>query len=526
MDKTNIFSSLPKKILKFFLICFIFVALYDCRKVSAASDIRVGLEKLYSGKDIITIYNSSLKIGYCVKDSFHSELLLKSKNGFTFETVNSDYYGENRYYSSYSAAYKALQNYILDGDEPEMALCGQKKWRLYFKKNKLKNNTKPEKVNAPELIRLSFGSKKILINASEPGAYPQFKAASGDGLIQMGSRKYRGRIEIGKYGKSSLSAVNIVNIESYLKGVVTCEMNSSWEPEALKAQAVCARSYAVAKCGFKADSSIKSPYVINDTDASQVYGGADKETAAAINAVNNTTGKILYSNGKPLPAYYSSTSGGATEFSSDIWGSNSYNFTGVFDEYETSPEQKPWTVSYTFDEFYNLLISKGYSIGKNITDIYPEVISGSERVSRLKIKYNGGSISIDGSKLRSLFKLPSTKFKTVLNTSEELYRISVISSENETEEQATDALYVISADGKTGKITDGTDQLIIISDNNMTNYPIEKSPQNYISFIGMGSGHGIGLSQSGANGMASKGFNYEEIINYYFKNVQIKGFIQ
>lgn len=526
MDITNIFSSSVKKILKFFLICFIFVALYDCTKISAASDIRVGLEKLYSGKEIITIYNSSLKIGYCVKDSFHSELLLKSNNGFTFETVSSDYYSENRYYSSYSAAYKALQNYLLDGDKPEMVLCGQKKWRLYFKKDRLHNDTKLEKVKSSELIKLCFGSKQILINASESGAYPQFKAVSGDGLVQMGSRKYRGRIEIGKYGKNSLTAVNIVNIESYLKGVVTCEMNSSWENEALKAQAVCARSYAVAKCGFKADSSIKSPYVINDTDASQVYGGADRETSAAIKAVNTTTGKILYSNGKPIPAYYSSTSGGATEFSSDIWGSNSYNFIGVFDEYETDPEQKPWTVSYTFDEFYNLLTSKGYSIGKNITDIYPEVISGSERVSRLKIKYNGGSISIDGSKLRSLFKLPSTKFKTVLNTSEELYGIYVINSENETEEHATNELYVISKDGKTDKITDETNQLIIISDNNMTNYPIDKIPKNCISFIGMGSGHGIGLSQSGANGMAAKGFTYEEIIYYYFNNVQIKGFNQ
>ncbi|MCQ2495332.1 MAG: SpoIID/LytB domain-containing protein [Lachnospiraceae bacterium] len=501
------------------LSCMIFGGFTSNAATSAAYDIRVGLKSSYSGKKLITVYNSSVKVGYCINDSYKAELVLNSKNGFSFEADNTQYYYENEYFSSYSAAYKALQNLKLEGKNANICLCGRGKWRLYVSSSNKQSKVSYNTAKTAELIKLTFGNKSLLIDASEASAYPQIKAGDNDRYISLGSKKYRGRIEIGRYGNSGVTAVNIVNLESYLKGVVTCEMNAGWESEALKVQAVCARSYALTLCSFTADSNISKGYSIVDTDASQVYGGVNSETQAAVKAVNATSHEIMTTNGKPLATYYSSTSGGATDFSSDIWGGNSYNFVGVFDEYETDPEKRPWCVSYKLSDLEKRLNAKGYPIS-GITSIYPEIISDSGRISSLKIKYKGGSISIPGSKLRSLFDLPSTKFRVVMNDSDELFEINIISSDG-TEKENPAFVNIISQDGQIYNVQDTATQLIVISSDNMTNFPISKPSENEVWFLGMGSGHGIGMSQSGANGMAKKGFNYKEILYYYYKNAEL-----
>lgn len=514
----NYFKLFKKFILKLSLICLIFVLFGFTEKAKAATDIRVGLECLYKDKQVITIYNTALKMGYSVNNSFRSEVLLKSGSGFSFEPVDKAFFYEENHFSSYSAAYKGLQNRQVDGMNPTIGCCGRKKWRLFYSDGtKMPDNCK--KYTGSGLISLTFGRKKILINETEGGNCPQFKAADRTNVLSLGTRKYRGRLEIGRYGRNTLTAVNIVNIENYLKGVVTCEMNSSWETEALKVQAVCARSYAYAKCSFSSDTYLKNPYVINDTDASQVYKGYTAETGAAVTAVKGTAGEVLLSEGKPLIAYYSSTSGGATEFSSDIWGGNSFNYVGVFDEYETEPERKPWCVKFTKNELEKLLNQKGYT-GKNIKSIYPEILSNSGRVSSLKVKYETGSVSIPGSKLRSLFDLPSTKFIIVDKENYRDYQVSIIGNETENTAQPSE-LYVISGSGEVTEITEATDQMIIISDSNMTNFPLEAPAENEICFLGMGSGHGIGMSQSGANGMAKAGYNYRDILSFYYRNSTI-----
>lgn len=512
----NNFKLFEKFILKLSLICLIFVIFGLESKANAATDIRVGLEHLYKDKNVITIYNTSLKMGYSVNDSYKAEVILKSQNGFSFEPINSVFFHEENYYSSYSAAYKAAQNRIVDKMKPYICSCGRNKWRLYYtEKDKMPDNCVI--CNETGIYKITFGNKTILADCSESSAYPQFKAAGGEQCISLGTRKYRGRIEIGRYGKTTLTAVNIVNIENYLKGVVTCEMNSTWEPEALKVQAVCARSYAFAKCSFSSDTSLKTPYVINDTDSSQVYGGYSLETNASVSAVLKTKGEVLYSEGKPLITYYSSTSGGATDFSSDIWGGNSFNYIGVFDEYETEPEKRPWTVKYTKNEFEALLRNKGYSI-ENVTDVFPEILSDSGRVTSLKIKSSGGNVSISGSKLRSLFGLPSTKFIVVSADNYDNYSVYALDGSNNMKASQASDYYIISGQGDVSEISGNTDQMVIISDSNMTNFPLTKPKTDEIWFLGMGSGHGIGMSQSGANGMAKAGFDYKAILYYYFKD--------
>ncbi|MBO4509930.1 MAG: SpoIID/LytB domain-containing protein [Lachnospiraceae bacterium] len=515
------------------LFSLLFCILLSGKEAKAATDIRVGLKSTYFGKSIITIYNTEIKMGYCINDSYKADIELKSKGGFSFEADNGQYYTDLTTYTRYSDALKKA------GDFSEAFVCyaGRKKWLVYVKKfdnsgsdtGSLKSGY--NKVSSNDIVKITFGQNILLIDGKVSDGYPQFAAAGKEKTISLGSRKYRGRIEIGRYGAGSLNAINIINIESYLLGVVSCEMNSTWHSEAQKAQAVAARSYCLANTGFKADSYLNKGYVIVDTDESQVYGGVNKETEISRYAVKATLKQVLRSNGKIVPAYFFSTSGGATEFSADIWGGNSSVFIGVFDEYETSPERGPWIVKTTFAELESKLKNKGYSVN-GITDIYPEILSDSGRVSSVKVKYKGGSTSIKGSVIKTMYGMHSTKFKIITKNSDD-YSVYVkifdkdektsskSTQKGETEEVETSDLYVISGKGSVSKVADNTDQLVVISSDNMTNFPLSVPDDNEIWFLGMGWGHGIGMSQSGAYGLALKGYTYDKILKYYYNNTEL-----
>ncbi|MBR3579853.1 MAG: SpoIID/LytB domain-containing protein, partial [Lachnospiraceae bacterium] len=253
-------------ILPLVLITMLFCVFFACTTVKAATDIRVGLKSSYFDKKIITVYNTALKMGYCVNDSFKAELELKSAGGFSFEPDKSEYYSDGLPYSKYKDAATAASG-IKDA---YVCYAGKSEWLVYVKGAADGNYVR---VSSKDIVSISFGQKKILMDGNVSGGYPQFAAAGNDKYITLGSKKYRGRIEIGRYGNDTIRAINIINVEKYLMGVVSCEMNTTWHSEAQRAQAVAARSYCLANTGFKADSYLNKGYVIVDTDESQVYGG-------------------------------------------------------------------------------------------------------------------------------------------------------------------------------------------------------------------------------------------------------------
>ena len=484
----------------------------------AATDIRVGLKSTYFDKKIITIYNTEIKMGYCINDSYKSDIVLKSVGGFSFEPDRSDYYTDNIIYGTYKSAVSKTKEY----DTAYVCYAGRNIWMVYIPAKSVSDTGSLIKVTSNDIVSITFGQKKMLIDGNVSGGYPQFAYTGDDKSISLGSKKYRGRIEIGRYGNDTIRAINIVNIESYLMGVVSCEMNTSWHYEAQRAPAVAARSYCLANTGFAADSYLKKGYVIVDTDESQVYGGVNKETDISRYAVKSTLKQILKSNGKTVPAYFFSTSGGATEFSSDIWGGNSSVFIGVFDEYETNPERKPWVVKTTFSELEQKLKDKGYKVS-GIKEIYPEILSDSGRVSSIKVKYNGGSITVKGSEIKSMYGMHSTKFKIITadRSDDTVYIRTVDDAEQDSTRVQTSDIYVISGTGQVTLLEDNTDQMVVISSDNMTNFPVDQPGSNEIWFLGMGWGHGIGMSQSGAYGLALKGYKYDEILKYYYKNTEL-----
>ncbi len=151
---------------------------------------------------------------------------------------------------------------------------------------------------------VGLGTNQIIIRTKKPGYLCSKRAW------------YRGDFVINNMG-SGLTLINNVPLEDYLKGVVPSEMPSKWNEEALKAQAIAARSYAVAT--RNAGKHASKGFDLVDTTADQVYGGASAEKATTTKAVKDTTGIVLVQNKKVLPTYYHASSGGQTK----IWNSGS-----------------------------------------------------------------------------------------------------------------------------------------------------------------------------------------------------------
>ncbi len=135
------------------------------------------------------------------------------------------------------------------------------------------------------------------------------------GFVSTKGKWYRGDIVIFNNGKG-LTFINNVSLEGYLMGVVPAEMPTSWNYEAHRAQAIAARSYAIANIGKR----IKKGYDLKDTPEDQAYGGASAERPNTTNAVLTTKGQVLTYNNKVIPAYYHASSGGHTIPAGRVWG--------------------------------------------------------------------------------------------------------------------------------------------------------------------------------------------------------------
>lgn len=169
---------------------------------------------------------------------------------------------------------------------------------------------KPYKFKAMgDSIGVEINGKVFNLSMSRVIVRPQNK-----GFISTKKRWYRGEfIVINNNGK--LVVVNDLPLELYMLGVVPSEMPSKWNQEALKAQAIAARSYAIANRGKRASHG----YDLKDTPEDQAYGGASSETAETNRAVSETKGIVVTYNKKIIPAYYSASAGGHTINSGDVW---------------------------------------------------------------------------------------------------------------------------------------------------------------------------------------------------------------
>jgi stage II sporulation protein D len=220
-----------------------------------------------------------------------------------------------------------------------------------------------------------------------------------DGYVWIGDRWYRGRTRLIRQGKG-ITAINLVDMDKYLYSVVGSEMVSTWPLEALKAQAVAARSFAL----YRRSQSRSQPYDLDPTTSSQVYKGLESESYSVQDAVNETLGKALTYNGKVILAAFHSSSGGHTENVEDVWSSPLPYLRGVVDYDQQSPVYQ-WQASFSPNDIGDRISGVG-----NVTSIVPEQKTRRGRIISLKIKGDRGSKRMTGTAFRQALGLRSTLF--------------------------------------------------------------------------------------------------------------------
>jgi stage II sporulation protein D len=233
--------------------------------------------------------------------------------------------------------------------------------------------------------------------AAAPLTAPLTFRAGGGGPLSL-KRPYRGQITVDVVD-GKLRAVNVVGLEQYLYGVVPSEMPSSWATEALKAQAVAARSYAMAT------RQIGAPYDVFDDTRSQMYLGLSHEDPATNAAVDATKGQVLYYAGKVATTFFSSTSGGETESAANWTGTSIPYLVSVPDPYDTLSPYHDWgPVAVTGKAVVSALKLPG-----PITDV-KTTRNPSGRVATVDLFAQATDLPVAATKLRGALGLRSTWF--------------------------------------------------------------------------------------------------------------------
>ena len=281
--------------------------------------------------------------------------------------------------------------------------------------------------------------------------------------------------DYGKYNTVKLlhidnGQIEEIELDNYLLGVVSSEMPASFEEEALKAQAVVARTYTIYK--IVEDNKHKNADICDDSKCCQAWISKEKRLnkwneqerennwSKIENAVNSTKGKIITYEKRPINAFFHSNSGGITDTATAVWGGTNYPYLQAV---KTSGEdlytQYSSEVILTKDEFISKIkkYHSNFKIDFNLENQI-EILeyTEGERIQNIKI----GNLNLSGVEIRNIFGLKSAKFR------------------------------------------------ITIEGNN-------------IKFNVLGYGHGVGMSQTGADSMAKQGSNYEEIIKHYYTGVEI-----
>ncbi len=527
-----------KKIVLVMLICLIFISGAQAASTSLIDlnqSLRVGLIEYYETVDSIKLSNNSLVLGYHMEGVWTPEVELMSSTGYTVQAALNYYLVSTQTFGNYEEISAKVTLLRAQGNEAYVGSASPGIWKVYVgdsvseaEANSLKNNLEVTMDLTYEVVTdnglrtlLSYegGNPILLENSYAQAAFGTNDLINGVNVIALSKRNYRGKMEIGRYNKAGVTAINIVGLEDYLYGVVPSEMVSTWPIEALKAQAVAARNFAVynAIVGKKYKNEA---YAIGDTVNSQVYKGFSGETATCNGAINETFGKLIYFGDTVIPAYFFSTSGGHTENSQYVWGGTVPYLKGVPDIYEIQPEKQPWLKSLTAVEIEAILTKNAVSIG-NITNIEVTSYTDAGRAMSLKVTGTTGNHEIPLETMRYWLGLNSRKFTLVKSGYLPQSSFSALGSGGKAGTIQYNQAHVINGSSSTTLIPKA-DQLMVFTSQNIYNLPMITGVTGTYIFVGEGYGHGVGMSQSGAKGMALKGFTYAEILQYYYSGTVVK----
>ena len=325
---------------------------------------------------------------------------------------------------------------------------------------------------------------------------------------------YRGSFTLKKNG-SNVEVINYLDMEDYLKGVVPSEMPASWPKEALKAQAIAARSYAANSMG------------LSSTPSSQVYRGLTGEDSRTNAAVKETEGLLAYFGVKPVMTFFYSTSGGQTANYGDVWNSygNSYPYyTSVLDPYESSPYSN-WSETFTASA---ILKAFGFmDSSTKLLDVTVKTTGANGEVGGVTVYTTAGNKTVEGSEstIRKAFPVDDAARYNQLNSN--WFTLTIARGQSGLTAETTDGTVPI-ADLR-GQVVQTADGQVTLADSNVSiqtadgvvSADASAGDISSVTLNGKGWGHRIGMSQYGAKGMAEHGWSAVKIIEYYFQGTTV-----
>ncbi|MBI4516108.1 MAG: SpoIID/LytB domain-containing protein [Deltaproteobacteria bacterium] len=296
------------------------------------------------------------------------------------------------------------------------------------------------------------GVQEVTISGSDPSKPLAVRAGRT-------TRHYHGRLSVRCAG-NVLLLVNHAGIEEYLYGVVTKESGASWPAEALKAQAIASRSYAL----YQAQHRRERDYDMVDDEGSQVYGGVEGETKASRRAVDDTRAQALAHGGRPIYAMFTANAGWHTGDPKIIFNQPLPYLVATPDPYSPEEQLGRWTRRHSAAEVRRALAEVLREPLGEIRDIRPVLTCPSGRIVRVAIVDDRGAHEMrTRPTLGRALNLP-------------------------------DILLNVRREG------------------------------DHFVFAGGGFGHGVGLSQWGAKNMADKGFSAKDILAFYYRGAEIRTF--
>jgi stage II sporulation protein D len=309
-----------------------------------------------------------------------------------------------------------------------------------------------------------------------------------ESFLMVGGKKYRGGFEIFQSPAGLLTLVNVVDVESYLRGVVPNEIGgvSPQILEAVKAQAIAARTY----CFFFKGRYASDGFDVLPTVQDQVYTGVDGERALSDRAIAETYGIIATYDGKPIRANYFSTCGGATAAIEEVWPKEPVPYLKSVPDREPfqreayccqSPSYR-WKETWTAQEFESIF-------KKNFRIQYPDATQPSREERLVDVRVAERSKS---GRVRILQVITPDNVYKIFGDSIRL----VIRRPNEQESILWSTLFDVDVQREQGYA-------------------------KTVVFYGGGSGHGVGMCQMGAIGMAKAGRDFKQILTRYYKGVKL-----
>jgi len=318
----------------------------------------------------------------------------------------------------------------------------------------IRENGAPVALTPPILIKP--GKNAVLVDGT---AYRRL-SFSGSAAVVINGKPYRGVAEASS-GEKGVLVVNELPLEEYLVGLINCEISSAWPIEAVKAQAVIARTYALNR--KKARS--RSFYHLESSVIDQVYDGCEIEDNRARRGVSDTAGEVVAYQGAIIEAFYHSNCGGRTEASENVWGKRLPYLGGVDCIYCLMSPSTAWELKIALTELETRLKAAGHKLSA-VTDIRPGVRNSRGRLKHVVIVSSRGELSLTGDQFRKAIGY------------------NVIRS---------------------------------------TNFSV-KVENGEAGFSGLGNGHGVGLCQWGSKQRALDGFGYAEILSYYYPGTTLVKF--